>query len=280
MPPSSLTNPLPTLYAWSLGYEPNGNIGYAYDSVNGSWAYLYDSLNRLEAAGTNNGVGLQWQYDSFGNMLEQTATGAGGVSTQRTFSANNRDVGACYDAAGNQTQDSGCNNPAEYTYDAENRLASSSWGTIGYIYDAEGKRVGKTTGGTLSNVYLYDDSGRVVTEMDGNSTVLRREIYAGGRHLTTYQGSDALLATPANLAYVMSDWLGAERALTTSTGALCQVTTSQPFGDNQQANGNCLPRTSSSTFFTGKERDTESGLDYFGARYNSSNMGRFMSPDP
>jgi len=30
---------------------------------------------------------------------------------------------------------------------------------------------------------------------------------------------------------------------------------------------------------TGKERDTESGLDYFGARYYSSSMGRFMSPD-
>ena len=32
--------------------------------------------------------------------------------------------------------------------------------------------------------------------------------------------------------------------------------------------------------FTGKERDTESGNDYFGARYYSSAMGRFMSPDP
>ncbi|QHN03179.1 RHS repeat-associated core domain-containing protein [Granulicella sp. WH15] len=32
--------------------------------------------------------------------------------------------------------------------------------------------------------------------------------------------------------------------------------------------------------FTGKERDTESGLDYFGARYYGSNMGRFSSPDP
>jgi RHS repeat-associated protein len=31
--------------------------------------------------------------------------------------------------------------------------------------------------------------------------------------------------------------------------------------------------------FTGKERDTETGLDYFGARYLSSNMGRFMTPD-
>ena len=32
--------------------------------------------------------------------------------------------------------------------------------------------------------------------------------------------------------------------------------------------------------FTGKERDSESGNDYFGARYYASTMGRFMSPDP
>jgi RHS repeat-associated protein len=31
---------------------------------------------------------------------------------------------------------------------------------------------------------------------------------------------------------------------------------------------------------TGKERDAESGNDYFGARYDSSSMGRFLSPDP
>ena len=32
--------------------------------------------------------------------------------------------------------------------------------------------------------------------------------------------------------------------------------------------------------FTGKERDSESGLDNFGKRYDSSSLGRFMSPDP
>lgn len=30
---------------------------------------------------------------------------------------------------------------------------------------------------------------------------------------------------------------------------------------------------------TGKERDSETGLDYFGARYYGSNMDRWMSPD-
>jgi len=32
--------------------------------------------------------------------------------------------------------------------------------------------------------------------------------------------------------------------------------------------------------FTGKERDSESGLDNFGARYDASSLGRFMTPDP
>jgi RHS repeat-associated protein len=31
--------------------------------------------------------------------------------------------------------------------------------------------------------------------------------------------------------------------------------------------------------FTGKERDAETGLDYFGARYYSGGQGRFMTPD-
>lgn len=32
--------------------------------------------------------------------------------------------------------------------------------------------------------------------------------------------------------------------------------------------------------FTGHERDDESGLDYFGARYYAGSQGRFISPDP
>ena len=31
--------------------------------------------------------------------------------------------------------------------------------------------------------------------------------------------------------------------------------------------------------FTGKERDSETGLDMFGARYYGSGLGRFMTPD-
>jgi RHS repeat-associated protein len=51
---------------------------------------------------------------------------------------------------------------------------------------------------------------------------------------------------------------------------------SYPFGDGL----NCTGADATEHHFTGKERDQESGNDYFGARYYASTMGRWMSPDP
>jgi RHS repeat-associated protein len=50
-----------------------------------------------------------------------------------------------------------------------------------------------------------------------------------------------------------------------------------PFGDGLICNGSADP---SPNHLTGKERDTETGLDYFGARYLSNAQGSFTSPDP
>src|SRR5258708_14478341 len=47
----------------------------------------------------------------------------------------------------------------------------------------------------------------------------------------------------------------------------------QPYGE--QSSGD----TGTTHKFTGEERDGESGLDDFDARYYSSTMGRFMTPD-
>jgi RHS repeat-associated protein len=49
--------------------------------------------------------------------------------------------------------------------------------------------------------------------------------------------------------------------------------------DASRNNQHSFAATSTAYRFTGKERDSESGNDYFGARYYASTMGRFMSPD-
>ena len=71
------------------------------------------------------------------------------------------------------------------------------------------------------------------------------------------------------------DQIGSARLMTASGGWPVWSDTFYPFGQETSA-------TSAINHykFTGKERDTESGNDYFGARYYASSMGRFMSPDP
>jgi len=54
-----------------------------------------------------------------------------------------------------------------------------------------------------------------------------------------------------------------------------ETCTSLPFGDAL----NCPNGDQSTIHFTGKERDSESGLDNFEARYFGSSLGRFMRPD-
>jgi RHS repeat-associated protein len=49
--------------------------------------------------------------------------------------------------------------------------------------------------------------------------------------------------------------------------------------DASRNNQHRFAATSTAYRFTGKERDQESGNDYFGARYYASTMGRFLSPD-
>jgi RHS repeat-associated protein len=56
---------------------------------------------------------------------------------------------------------------------------------------------------------------------------------------------------------------------------------SLPYGNGENCTPTALGTAEDPTeqHFTGKERDTESGNDYFGARYYASSMGRWMSPD-
>ena len=69
------------------------------------------------------------------------------------------------------------------------------------------------------------------------------------------------------------DHLGTARVLTMMNQAIHDSADFQPFGE--QSSGD----TGTTHKFTGKERDGETLLDDFGARYYSSTMGRFMTPD-
>jgi RHS repeat-associated protein len=177
----------------------------------------------------------------------------------------------------------------QYLYDAEGRICAVENLTVGtmtgYIYDADGTRVAKgsitswscdptVNGFQTASDYVLGPSGEQVTEMamdpNGNMAWQHTNVWAGGRLLATYDAD--------GLHFYFDDPLGTRRVQTDYEGVVEQTCVSLPYGDGLSCTGSTI--TPTEHHFTGKERDTESGNDYFGARYYASSMGRFMSPDP
>lgn len=157
---------------------------------------------------------------------------------------------------------------------------------VGYLYDAEGQRVAK---GTITSpscdpiqssfnmteeIFSVHDGSQTV-HFDGQGTWLRNDLYVSGQLIATYANDGK------DVHYHMTDWLGIKRLTTASDGTPEMKCENGAFGDSLTCsrlanNANQVTDTN----FTGKERDSESGLDYFGARYYGSSLGRFMNPDP
>jgi RHS repeat-associated protein len=198
-------------------------------------------------------------------------------------SANNQisTSGYSYDLAGNLLTD----NTHGYVYDGENRITCvrgtdgtcTSPSAVLYFYDPEGQRVGKHQGDAMED-YVYDTQGHISSVHDGSTNLVRSEFYApDGRHVATLDGS----TLTGNLYWNHADWLGTERVRTTLTNGtvtIAETCTDTPYGMNL----GCNPTEISPMHFTGKQRDYETNLDYFGARYfgGGNNLGRFMTPDP
>ena len=73
--------------------------------------------------------------------------------------------------------------------------------------------------------------------------------------------------------YYIKDHLGSIRVSKGSDGTILSARNYFSYGETQQEYINSSYNTKYK--FTGKERDTETGLDYFGARYYNSELGRW-----
>jgi RHS repeat-associated protein len=156
----------------------------------------------------------------------------------------------------------------------------------GYLYAADGTRVAKGTISIMScdptasgfqtvTDYALGLGNQQVTEVGVNGSSLawqHTNVWTpGGQLIATFNAAESGTAA---LHFYFDDPLGTRRVQTNAIGVIEQQCTSLPFGDQES----CIPMPTEQ-LFTGKERDTESGNDYFEARYYSSSMGRFMSPD-
>jgi len=264
-------------------------------------SYTYTGLNQL-AMVTETGAQQAWSQTnnySIGNRWLTQGSGASNMwpfnysynaltpENPNDYNAQNQLATAAagnYSTPGDQQTTGALNS----TYDAEGRIvsanvynANNSWvQSISYVYDGEGQRVVKLvcqpgvscssqTLAATQTIYVYDAGGNLVAE------------YSTG----------AIPQFPCTTCYVTVDQLGSTRLVTDGSGNPMMRYDYLPFGEEIPADTvrtttlgyEANPQTAPDGFnpkFTGQMRDTESGLDFFNARYYDSRQGRFVSPDP
>jgi RHS repeat-associated protein len=276
-------NVLDFTYSFDLdpgaGVVNNGNVASIANNrdTNRSQSFTYDALNRIATAQTQatppNGLQHCWgetfSYDIWGNLksiapMSPTYDGCTQENFSVTYVTEKNQLPASdgyqYDAAGNLTSASGM---GSYTYDAENRMTATAGVT--YSYDGDGRRVQKSNG----KLYWYGMSGLdALLETDAAGNNPTEYVFFGGKRTARRDPGGSVF-------YYFADHLGTSRVQTTAAGAVCYDADYYPFG-GERAVTNACPNGYK---FTGKERDSESSMDYFLARYYSSASGRFMIPD-
>jgi len=288
----------PSQTVFSIGYDfhigngtsgaDNGNVfGITnYKDTTRNQTFTYDLLNRLTSAqnaGTNcaastvNGKSEYWGnsygYDAWGNLLQKTVTKCGAENLLVTADAHNwihaSGTDYQYDSAGNMTFNATA--PAQtYTYDQENRLTGAAG--YAYTYDGDGNRARKSNGNLAANgtLYWYMAPG-VVAETDLAGTLKSEYVFFDGERVARRDGPTGT----AGVFYYFSDHLKTASVITDSAGVIKAESDYYPWGGELQFVNN----DTNDYKFTGKKRDTETGLDYFGARYYSNGLGRFVSSD-
>jgi RHS repeat-associated protein len=179
-----------------------------------------------------------------------------------TVGTNNRitTTGFNYDLAGNLTSDV----TSSYAWNAESEIKTAN--SVNYTYDGDGNRVQKSNG----KIYWYGAGTEILDESDASGNFTDEYVFFGGKRVAHRSVSSG------NIFYYAEDMLGSSRAMVQAgQTSVCYDADFYPYGGEKVVTNTCPQNYK----FEGKERDTETGNDDFGARYYSSVYGRWLSPD-
>lgn len=270
-------------------------------------AGAYDAVNRLKSADFSSWNGTAWTATSNYDLAGTTYDAAGNLLTLQR----NRETGTLIDnlsytiattsnrltsvtdgvAATTETWDA---ETGSFSYDPNGNIltAPAPYSITAATYDPSNLPLSITRGGTVSN-YRYDDAGQRIVKQVGTGNV---EVYIreGSPNLAvfTLTSSGTLSSWYFNLlwkdrvigrqpgtgsrSFYHFDALGSTRAVT-QNATVTESYDFEPWGLLMP--GRVLVGATKEGFTT-KEQDTESGLDYFGARYYMPALGRWTSVDP
>ncbi len=252
----------------------SGNL-YTYNNANNisSWttasaqrAYTYDALNRLTGASNFELPTENYSYDAVGNRT------ASHLSTSYSYQPFNKLMNTAsanysYDNNGNLVHKTDAAGTWDFYYDEENRLTQvtlPTGSTVNYKYDGLGRRIQRTTNHGASERYIYDGL------IDLNADWSVATTYLNGPGIDNHLRQTS---ATTGVSYFLTDHLGSTAGLTDTSANLVEQPSYDSFGNSAGS-----PRTRYG--YTGRERDPDTGLLYYRARFYDPQLGRFISEDP
>lgn len=244
----STNESLTTVYTQNYVYDKLGNIqtlqhiGAGNFTRNFNYTNASNVLNSVDIGATN----YTFSYDACGNQLTETSS--------RHWEWDASDRARCFyvEASGSITQ------YTQYLYDSGGKRVKKLTWKVGGIYDSilyiDGIFEYRTDGTDEQNIlYVMDDRSRIASVRIGDS-------FGDG--------------TPV-IQYHLEDLLGSSVMLLKDNGADINKEEYYPFGETSF--GSYAEKRYK---YCGKERDKESGLYYYGARYYSAWICKFVGVDP
>jgi RHS repeat-associated protein len=313
-------DPVVTTYPFSAryAYHANGTVSESEFYSAGSpatqkrYKYVfglsaYDVIDRLKSADFSGWNGSSWTstlahdlaniaYDPSGNLTalqryRETETLIDNLTY--TYPRSSNQLSSVSDAVGSTVENWDAET-GSFTYDANGNLltAPAPYAITAVTYDHRNLPLSLTGNGVTSS-YRYDDGGQRITKqvagrntevyvLNGTSILGVITVNGSGTPVSWYfnvlAGDRVIGRQPSvgNRKYYHTDLLGSTRAVVEGT-AIVESYDPEPWGLHMP--GRTLG-TGTKELFTGKERDAESALDYFGARLYMPAVARWSSVDP
>jgi RHS repeat-associated protein len=267
---------------------PHPNDPHALRSY--SRSYTYDAAGNIVSMQHAGSWTRGYSYEPLNNRLAATSAGAL-PQNQRSYT---------YDAAGNLTGDGRQDLPG-LEWDYKGRLQHADLGGGGhayYAYDQEGRRTRKVVVYQNGNIKerIYLGNAEVFREYSSPAAFASRSLktrletlhahfedshFAIVETLTRENHLDLLPHPKVSVRYELSDHLGSSIIELNESAAVIAHEEFYPFGGTSyHARKAAASANGRRHRFAHGEKDEETGLYYFTARYYAPWLGRWLSPDP
>lgn len=247
----------------------NANNISGWTTVTAQRSYTYDPVDRLTAVANFESPAESYGYDAVGNRTSSHLSGSYGYQPFNRLSSS-ANATYSYDNNGNLVSRTDASGTTTYGFNEENQLTQvvlPSGVNVIYKYDGLGRRIQRTTNAGANERYIYDGSD-VLIDLNADWSVATTYLSSPGidNHLRQTNAS-------TGVSYFLNDHLGSTAALTDVNGTVTEQLNYDSFGNS---GGSSRTRY----VYTGRERDPDTGMLYYRARFYDPQIGRFISEDP